>query len=388
MTRRFWVGRRAHASRSCSWPWARPGPRRLHDADLRRRRRLDPARAGHAGGAVGRVAVLRSAAGPRCGRAPEHVHADRDGHRRGLAVQRGRDPRARALPRRLPRWTARSRSTSRRPPSSPPWSCSGRCWSCGPASRPPAPSGPCWTWPRRPPAASRADGPRATCRSTQVQVGRPAARPARREGPGRRRRSTEGRVHRRRVHGHRRVDAGRPRHAGDTVIGGTVNGTGSLRHARRARSAGTRMLARIVADGRRGAAHPRPHPAAGRPGRPPCFVPAVIAVAVVAFVVWALVGPEPRLAHALVVAVARADHRLPVCPRPGHADVDHGRRRAAAPRLGVLIKNAEALERLEKVDTLVVDKTGTLTEGKPGRDPRRARRRLRRGRGAAPRRRR
>ena len=94
------------------------------------------------------------------------------------------------------------------------------------------------------------------------------------------------------------------------------------------------------------------------------FVPAVIAIAVVAFVVWALVGPEPRLAHALIVAVSVL---IIACPcalglaTPMSIMVGVGR----GARLGVLIKNAEALERLEKVDTLVVDKTGTLTEGRP-----------------------
>jgi Cu+-exporting ATPase len=94
------------------------------------------------------------------------------------------------------------------------------------------------------------------------------------------------------------------------------------------------------------------------------FVPAVIGVAVVAAVVWATVGPDPRLAHALIVAVAVL---IIACPcalglaTPVSIMVGVGR----GARLGVLIKNAEALERMEKVDTLVVDKTGTLTEGKP-----------------------
>ena len=94
------------------------------------------------------------------------------------------------------------------------------------------------------------------------------------------------------------------------------------------------------------------------------FVPAVIAAAVVTFVVWSLSGPEPRLAHALVNAVAVL---IIACPcalglaTPMAIMVGTGRGAHA----GVLIKNAEALEILEKVDTLVVDKTGTLTEGKP-----------------------
>ena len=94
------------------------------------------------------------------------------------------------------------------------------------------------------------------------------------------------------------------------------------------------------------------------------FVPAVIAVAVVTFVVWALGGPEPRMAYALVNAVAVL---IIACPcalglaTPMSIMVGTGRGATA----GVLIRNAEALETLEKVDTLVVDKTGTLTEGKP-----------------------
>jgi Cu+-exporting ATPase len=94
------------------------------------------------------------------------------------------------------------------------------------------------------------------------------------------------------------------------------------------------------------------------------FVPAVIAVAMLAFAVWALVGPEPRFAYALVAAVSVL---IIACPcalglaTPMSIMVGVGRGAQA----GVLIKNAEALERFEKIDTLVVDKTGTLTEGRP-----------------------
>jgi Cu+-exporting ATPase len=94
------------------------------------------------------------------------------------------------------------------------------------------------------------------------------------------------------------------------------------------------------------------------------FVPAVIAVALLAFAAWAIFGPQPRFAHALVAAVTVL---IIACPcalglaTPMSIMVGVGR----AARSGILIKSAEALERMEKIDTLVVDKTGTLTEGKP-----------------------
>ena len=93
-------------------------------------------------------------------------------------------------------------------------------------------------------------------------------------------------------------------------------------------------------------------------------MPAVIAVSVVTFIVWAVFGPEPRFAHAIVNAVAVL---IIACPcalglaTPMAIMVGTGRGAHA----GVLIKNAEALETMEKVDTIVFDKTGTLTEGKP-----------------------
>ena len=150
--------------------------------------------------------------------------------------------------------------------------------------------------------------------------------------------------------------------AGDSVIGGTVNQTGSI--VMRADNVGRdTMLARIVqmvADAQRSRA-----PIQRLADQVSAvFVPVVIAAAVVAFIVWATVGPDPRLAHALVVAVSVL---IIACPcalglaTPVSIMVGVGR----GASLGVLIKNAEALERLEKVDTLVVDKTGTLTQGRP-----------------------
>ena len=149
---------------------------------------------------------------------------------------------------------------------------------------------------------------------------------------------------------------------GDTVIGGTINRSGSL--VVRAEKVGRdTMLARIVqmvSEAQRSRA-----PIQRVADRVAAwFVPTVIVIAVAAFIVWAAVGPDPRLAHALVVAVSVL---IIACPcalglaTPMSIMVGVGR----GAGLGVLVKNAEALERMEKVDTLVVDKTGTLTEGRP-----------------------
>ena len=94
------------------------------------------------------------------------------------------------------------------------------------------------------------------------------------------------------------------------------------------------------------------------------FVPAVIAVAVVAFAAWATVRSRAALQLRPCRRGHGAHHRLSLRARACDADVDHGRRgpRRAA---GILIRDADALERLETIDTLVIDKTGTLTEGKP-----------------------
>jgi Cu+-exporting ATPase len=149
---------------------------------------------------------------------------------------------------------------------------------------------------------------------------------------------------------------------GSEVIGATINGTGSF--VMRAERVGSEtLLARIVqlvGQAQRSRA-PIQH-LADRVAK--WFVPIVVAVAVVTFLAWLLVGPQPRFAHALVNAVAVL---IIACPcalglaTPMAIMVGVGR----GARAGVLIKNAEALEILEKVETLVVDKTGTLTEGKP-----------------------
>ena len=149
---------------------------------------------------------------------------------------------------------------------------------------------------------------------------------------------------------------------GDSVIGATVNRTGSF-VMRTERVGEATLLARIVQSVSRAQRSRAPiQRLADRVSA--WFVPLVMAVAMVTFVIWFLVGPQPRLAHALVNAVAVL---IIACPcalglaTPVAIMVGTGR----AAHAGVLIKNAEALETLEKVDTLVVDKTGTLTEGKP-----------------------
>jgi P-type Cu+ transporter len=150
--------------------------------------------------------------------------------------------------------------------------------------------------------------------------------------------------------------------AGSQVTGGTVNGTGSFVF-RAERVGADTLLAQIVkmvstAQRSRAPIQRLADVVAG------WFVPAVIGVAVVTFLVWAIWGPEPRLAFALVNAIAVL---IIACPcalglaTPMSIMAGTGRGAAA----GILIRNAEALELLEKVDTLVIDKTGTLTEGKP-----------------------
>lgn len=149
---------------------------------------------------------------------------------------------------------------------------------------------------------------------------------------------------------------------GAKVIGGTINGTGGF--VMRAQRVGAEtLLSRIVQ--MVGEAQRSRAPIQGLADKVAAyFVPTVVVIAAVSFIVWALVGPKPALVYAIVNAVAVL---IIACPcalglaTPMSIMVGTGR----GARAGVLIKNAEAMELLEKVDTLVIDKTGTLTEGKP-----------------------
>jgi Cu+-exporting ATPase len=149
---------------------------------------------------------------------------------------------------------------------------------------------------------------------------------------------------------------------GSRVTGGTINTTGSLliRAERVGSDTLLAQIVRMVGEAQRSRA-----PIQRLADRMAAyFVPAVVLVAILAFIAWSVWGPAPRLAHALVGAVAVL---IIACPcalglaTPMAIMVGTGR----GATVGVLVKNAEALERLERVDTLVVDKTGTLTEGKP-----------------------
>jgi Cu+-exporting ATPase len=149
---------------------------------------------------------------------------------------------------------------------------------------------------------------------------------------------------------------------GAAVVGGTMNGTSALL-MRAERVGADTVLARIVqtvAEAQRSRA-----PVQALADRVSAwFVPAVVAVALLAAVAWALLGPEPRLAHALLIAVSTL---IVACPcalglaTPMSMTVAMGR----GAQSGVLFRNAESLELLEEVDTLVLDKTGTLTTGRP-----------------------
>jgi Cu+-exporting ATPase len=150
--------------------------------------------------------------------------------------------------------------------------------------------------------------------------------------------------------------------AGDKLIGATVNGTGTLIMEAQKVGAETVLsqIVKMVAEAQRSRA-PIQKLADVISGY---FVPAVIAIALIAFVIWYFFGPDPRLAHALIAAVSVL---IIACPcalglaTPMSIMVATGK----GATMGVLFKNAEAIETLRKVTTLVVDKTGTLTEGKP-----------------------
>jgi Cu+-exporting ATPase len=149
---------------------------------------------------------------------------------------------------------------------------------------------------------------------------------------------------------------------GDRVTGATVNGTGSfvMRADRIGSNTLLAQIVRMVSDAQRSRA-PIQKLADQVAGY---FVPVVVGVSILTFVIWALAGPQPRMAHALIAAVAVL---IIACPcalglaTPMSIMVAAGK----GATLGVLFKNAEAIEFMRKVDTLVVDKTGTLTEGKP-----------------------
>ncbi len=149
---------------------------------------------------------------------------------------------------------------------------------------------------------------------------------------------------------------------GDRVIGATVNGTGSMVMRAERIGSGTLLaqIVRMVAEAQRSRA-PIQRLADTVASY---FVPAVLVAAVLTFILWSVFGPEPKMAHAIINAVAVL---IIACPcalglaTPMSIMVATGK----GATFGVLFKNAEALERMRKVDTLVVDKTGTLTEGKP-----------------------
>lgn len=152
------------------------------------------------------------------------------------------------------------------------------------------------------------------------------------------------------------------RTVGDSVIGGTLNGTGSfvMRVERVGQDTILNQIVRMVAEAQRTKA-----PIQRLADRVSAyFVPAVITIAILTFIVWASIGDEPRLAHALLNSIAVL---IIACPcalglvTPMSLTVATGR----GAKSGILVRKPEALESLEKIQTLVLDKTGTLTEGKP-----------------------
>ena len=328
--------------------------------------------AGDARRALGRLAVLRARLAVGRQPQPQHVHADRARRRRGVRLQRGR---RRSLPASFPPSFRDARRAGRRLLRG-----GGGHRHAGPA-RPGAGAARAQPDRRGDPGAARPgaeDGAarRATTAAKQdvplehVQVGdRLRVRPGEKvpvdgvvlEGasavdesmvtgepiPVEKQRRRHG--HRR--HGERHRDARHAGRAGRRRDAARADRRRWWREAQRSR-APIQKLADVVAG---------------------YFVPAVHRSSPSStFVVWAVVGPEPRAGLRARQRGRGADHRLPVRARPRHADVDHGRHRQGRARSGVLFRNAEAIEVLRKVDTLVVDKTGTLTEGKPTLVTRRA----------------
>ena len=269
----------------------------------------------------------------------------------------------RCFPPRSAAWTARSRSISRRPRSITVLVLLGQVLELRARERDR----------RRDPRAARSRAQdraphsrrrRRRGRRARARRGRrPAARAARREGPGRRRgprRAQRGR----RIDGDRRIDAGRQggRRPRRSAARSTDRRASSCAPTASAATPCWRGSSQMVAEAQRSRA-PIQRLADQVSG---WFVPRSSPSPLLAFAAWAMFGPEPRFAYALVAAVSVL---IIACPcalglaTPMSIMVGVGR----GAQSGVLIKNAEALERLEKVDTLVVDKTGTLTEGKPQR---------------------
>ena len=149
---------------------------------------------------------------------------------------------------------------------------------------------------------------------------------------------------------------------GEPVTGATINGTGSLVIEATRIGADTMLsqIVQMVANAQRSRAPIQKYAdrVAGM------FVPAVIAIAVTSFIVWSIWGPDPAMAYGLVSAVAVLIIACP-CALGLATPMSIMTATGTGAQMGVLIKNAEALERFEKIDTLIVDKTGTLTEGKP-----------------------